>query len=238
VGLCVCQATIFTSPHLNNPLTPPVSLTMSSIPLCHSKRGHASEAGAWPVVFKEFTVRGVRGKSKILPAALEPIVEGNTSTVVHRASKICGITPPQGKHPGVCTSPVLLDAVPASTNASTAQEKNAGFTLWKGGRSIYQAYYCSEESDDDMSVDDASDSEYFSTSGDNNNEEDEELFININDEEDNNFFVDINLPLEDKHHSSFPKNSKSPWNVLVGGPQKTDTTGMTEEKAKETQEKD
>ena len=56
-------------------------------------------------------------------------------------------------------------------------------------------------------------------------------------DDDDDDFVDIDVESDDEGRSLFPKN-KTPRNYLSGGPQKTDTTGMTEEKTSKLREAD
>ena len=44
---------------------------------------------------------------------------------------------------------------------------------------------------------------------------------------DDDDYVDIDTDSEDKARTSVPKNKKPPMNLIIGGPQPTDTTGMT-----------
>jgi hypothetical protein len=55
---------------------------------------------------------------------------------------------------------------------------------------------------------------------------------------DDDYYVGIDSDLEDKARTSFPKNKKSPMNFIIGGPQPTDTTGMTVVDAQLTKEAD
>lgn len=160
--------------------------------------------------------------------------------VERHPSSAGGTLPPPKKLSGEHTTPVLPGAV------STPQEKNLHYALWRGGKlvqagvnnpsmgvalslsnPIYQDHYGSPDSEHQEDLYDGdSDHDYSSPSG------------NEDAEDDDDDFVDIDLPSEDEMRSSFPKNNKPPWNFLIGGPQTTDTTGMTEEQAKKTREAD
>ena len=55
---------------------------------------------------------------------------------------------------------------------------------------------------------------------------------------DDDDYVDIDSGLEDEALTSFPKNKKISKNLIIGGPQPTDTTGMSAVDAKLTKEAD
>jgi hypothetical protein len=92
---------------------------------------------------------------------------------------------------------------------------------------IYQQKYGHLGSDDDLESDDDEDDDYRADLS-----EDEG-----GDDDDDDDFVDIDVESDDEGRSLFPKN-KTPRNYLSGGPQKTDTTGMTEEEASKIREAD
>ena len=150
--------------------------------------------------------------------------------------------------------------VPTSSGSPGTPKKNANYTHWKRGKvvrsgvndltkdvaasasnvndlskdvapsasnPIYQQKYGHLGSDDDLESDDDEDDDYRADLS-----EDEG-----GDDDDDDDFVDIDVESDDEGRSLFPKN-KTPRNYLSGGPQKTDTTGMTEEEAGKIREAD